>query len=481
MKDHSEIEDLFTGAAKLATQFLRESQDSQTPVLESIPPEDLIETLGVELPEEGRGASSALDLARATLRFSVRTAHPRFMNQLFGGCDPAGILGEWIAAVSNTSMYTYEAAPVGTVVELALIERLNSYVGFSDGEGVFTPGGSISNLMSVLAARHRAFPHLKREGLRSDEQPVLFVSAESHYSLKRAAIVAGLGAQAAVPVPVDEVGRMRPDELERLIRKERARGRTPFYVAATAGTTVAGAFDPIEPIADVAERHGLWLHIDGSYGGSVLLSDRLRHLLAGSERADSMAWNPHKLMGVPLSSSALLVKRAGALASTLEVDADYLFHEDSDETWELGSRSLQCGRRVDALKLWFSWQSLGTAGFRRRVEQLFDQAELFRELIREREGFRLIREQEGPNVCFRYLPQEYRDATGEDREQLEQLATTEIRAALVREGSFLINYATVDGVATFRMVASNPETGREDLVALLEAIEEVPCCLTVDA
>jgi glutamate/tyrosine decarboxylase-like PLP-dependent enzyme len=328
MKDHSEIEDLFTGAAKLATQFLRESQDSQTPVLESIPPEDLIETLGVELPEEGRGASSALDLARATLRFSVRTAHPRFMNQLFGGCDPAGILGEWIAAVSNTSMYTYEAAPVGTVVELALIERLNSYVGFSDGEGVFTPGGSISNLMSVLAARHRAFPHLKREGLRSDEQPVLFVSAESHYSLKRAAIVAGLGAQAAVPVPVDEVGRMRPDELERLIRKERARGRTPFYVAATAGTTVAGAFDPIEPIADVAERHGLWLHIDGSYGGSVLLSDRLRHLLAGSERADSMAWNPHKLMGVPLSSSALLVKRAGALASTLEVDADYLFHED---------------------------------------------------------------------------------------------------------------------------------------------------------
>ncbi len=112
------------------------------------------------------------------------------------------------------------------------------------------------------------------------------------------------------------------------------------------------------------------------------------------------------MMGVPLATSALLVKKAGTLASMLAVDADYLFHEDSDENWELGGRSLQCGRRVDALKLWFSWQAMGTAGFRQRVEQLFDQAALLRELIRERDGFRLIREQEGPNICFRYLPLE---------------------------------------------------------------------------
>lgn len=467
----AEIAALFENAARLAAESLQEQSDPNQPVVNWIGPEDLTQALELELPAEGRGLGSVLEIARKTLHFSVRTGHPRFVNQLFGGSDPAAIVGEWITALSNTSMYTYEAAPVGTVVEVALIKRLCDLVGFPEGEGVFAPGGSISNLMSVLSARQRAFPHVKQHGLREGERPVMFASAESHYSIPRAGIVCGLGHDATISVPVDEVGRMRVDELERLIEEQKRAGRAPFYVAATAGTTVAGAFDPIGEIAAVARRHGLWLHIDGSYGGSALLSKKYSGLLAGSELADSMTWNPHKMMGIPLASSATLMREPGHLEAALAMNADYLLHGDSDPQWNLGDRSLQCGRRVDALKLWFAWQVHGDIGFERRVDGLFDQAQKFRQLLAERPGFRLIRDQEGPNVCFRYLPPDQRDAPAAEWPRLEQEATIRIRSELAREGSFLINYASLDGAATFRLVASNPNTTDSDLTALLDAIE----------
>lgn len=466
----SAVEALFQEAARLAAKSLEESTDRSRPVVRYLEPRALLEALELELPRSGRGLDQALELARKTLHYSVNTGHPRFLNQLFGGSDCAGILGEWIAALTNTSMYTFEAAPVGTVVELALIERLARYVGFDAGEGIFAPGGSIANLMGVLAARQAQFPHVKHAGLRPEDRPVMFVSAEAHYSLARAGMVAGLGLSNCVEVAVDAVGRMLPEALERAIERARADGRRPFFVGATSGTTVPGAFDPLEAIADVTQRHGLWLHVDASYGGSVLFSRRHRDLVRGIERADSVTWNPHKMMGVPLACAALLVRAKGTLVSTLGMHADYLFHADAEEDWNLGDRSLQCGRRVDALKLWFSWQVHGDRGYARRVEALFEQAQTCRELIRARAGFRLIREQEGANVCFRYLPAAHRAATGAERTRCEHEATLAIRTKLAREGSFLVNYATLDGAATFRLVASNPLTTSGDFEALLDRI-----------
>ncbi len=465
-----EIEALFSEAAELAAQVLQANENREVPVVQFAEASELRREFDLDLPARGRGLDGLVELARKTLKYSVHTGHPRFMNQLFGGHDAAGILGEWITALSNTSMYTFEAAPVGTLFELALLEKLSEFIGFAGGEGVFAPGGSLANLMSVLAARGRAFPHVKEHGLQPADRPVMFTSAEAHYSIKRAGMVAALGTRGTVLVPTDEVGRLRPSELERLIVEAKEAGQTPFYVAATSGTTVASAFDPLEDIAEVAQRHGMWMHIDGSYCGSALLSKKHRGLLAGSERADSMTWNPHKMMGVPLASSALLLRESGRLEETLAMNADYLFHADSDKSLDLGDRSLQCGRRVDALKLWFSWQAVGVSGFEERIDSLFAQAERFRELLAEREGFRLIREQQGPNVCFRYLPRCSREATGEERLRCEHEATLRIRAKLAREGSFLINYAPLDGAETFRLVASNPSTTEEDLQALLDAI-----------
>ncbi|MFT7484234.1 MAG: sulfinoalanine decarboxylase [Candidatus Paceibacteria bacterium] len=467
----TEVASIFQVAAELATDALAHNTDRSQPVVHRLEPKELKTALKLGLPRQGQGLAGALDLAKKSLHYSVHTGHPRFMNQLFGGQSPAGILGEWITALTNTSMYTYEAAPVGTLVELAVLRRLNDYVGFKHGEGVLAPGGSISNLMAVLAARHAHFPHIKESGLQAGERPVIFTSEAAHYSIARAAMVCGLGMNACIKVATDSKGRMIPAELERLILEAKAAGQTPFFVNATVGTTVHCAFDPVTAIADITERHGLWLHADGSYGGSALISDKHRHLLQDIQRADSMTWTPHKMMGAPLACSAMLTRKAGVLENTFASHADYLFHEDADENLDLGDRSLQCGRRVDALKLWFMWQAQGAEGFAERVDGLFATAERFRALVREREGFRIMQEENGTNVCFRYLPRDQRHLKSSERDRCETQATVRIRQEMLDEGSFLINYATVGGGSTFRFVASNPEVTTDDLRALLARIE----------
>ena len=467
----TELDTILHQAAQLASDYLSSHEDRSIPVVQNLPPEDLRALLNVSLPSLGRPLTELMTDVEAVLRYSVRTGHPRFFNQLFGGSDPAAILGEWITALVNTSMYTYEAAPVATVMELELIQRMNEMVGFPEGEGVFAPGGSTSNLMALLAARHRAYPHVKRKGLAAGDAPVLFLSAEAHYSLQRAAVIGGLGLDAAIEVACDEQGRMRPDALEKAIQSAKSQGKQPFLVAATAGTTVAGAFDPLDRIADVAAAHELWFHVDASLGGTVLFSERHRGLMDGVERADSVTWNPHKMMGVPLACSATLMRERGQLLATNGMNADYLFHGRNDVSYDLGDMTLQCGRRVDALKLWFSWQAHGDKGYEQRVDRLFEMVGSFRKIVDARSGFSLIREPQSTNVCFRYLPPALRSTEGAERLAAEDDITTRVRQRLVDQGRFLINYATLDGAATFRMVLNNEATTEEDMLALLDEIE----------
>jgi glutamate/tyrosine decarboxylase-like PLP-dependent enzyme len=236
---------------------------------------------------------------------------------------------------------------------------------------------------------------------------------------------------------------------------------------------VAGAFDPLSAIGPIARSHGAWFHVDASYGGSVLFSAAHRHLMQGVELADSVTWNPHKMMGVPLTCSATLLRERGLLTRTFGMSADYLFHDpDGDkDSCDLGDMTLQCGRRVDALKLWLSWQSMGTEGFARRIDKLFALARKLAAAIEARAGFELTREPRGTNICFRYLPPTLRDTEGEARRAHQDRITRVVRERLMRSGRFMVNYAPLDGAATFRPVLNNPRTTEQDLVALLDEIE----------
>ncbi|RXG73515.1 Cysteine sulfinic acid decarboxylase [Armadillidium vulgare] len=218
------------------------------------------------------------------VRYSVKTSHPHFYNQLFGGVDEVGLSAAWLLEALNTNVYTFEAAPVFVVLEHYMIQQLCRFFGWDGGDGIFSPGGSISNMYSIAMARHYKYPETKESGLFGRKELVILTSDMSHYSIQKGASFMGFGSNQVVVVPSDEDGRMRAGALRKTIHRVKEEGREPLIVNATSGTTVLGAFDPLEEIANVCEEEGLWLHVDACWGGAVILSDKHKHLLKGVER-----------------------------------------------------------------------------------------------------------------------------------------------------------------------------------------------------
>lgn len=285
------------------------------------------------------------------MEYSVKTGNKQFMNQLYSGFNFPAFIGEVFTALANTSMYTYEVAPVATTIETEMIQLMNSYAGYENGDGIFVSGGSNANLIAMFSARNRMLPDSRFDGYNNYEKLTAFVNEKAHYSFETAANILGIGSKNVIKVKTDDKGMIIPSELEKEISDSYERGENPFFVVATCATTLLGAYDPIDKMADITEKYSLWLHADGAFGGSLVLSDKHNHLLKGLERSDSFTWNPHKLMNTPLICSTLLVKKRGTLQHNItDINADYFFY-DIDEIEDLGKKSIQCGRRVDAVKL----------------------------------------------------------------------------------------------------------------------------------
>ena len=217
-------------------------------------------------------------------------------------------------------------------------------------------------------------------------------------------------------------------------------------VLATAGTTVRGAYDPISAIADVCEESGFWLHVDGAMGGSAVLSERHGALLEGSERSDSFAWDAHKLLGVPLSCSAILVRERGQLFDSLSEQATYLFQNDSDE-YDLGEISLQCGRRNDALKLWAAWQHHGDRGFGERIDRLFALTRYAESIVENDPDLELACPVESITVCF----------------EVKGYRSDALCEALRRSGQAIVGYSIVGSRKVVRLAVTNGAHTEADL------------------
>ena len=471
------VTEILHAAADLAAQYLQRSDDPATPVTLNPPPSAIHQRVTIALDGPAVPVDELMDQARDLMELSVRTGSANFSNQLFSGFDPVAIVGEWLTAVLNASMYTYEVAPAMTLVEREVIARMGRAAGWTGCEGIFTPGGSLSNLMAMLMARQRALPNVKSRGLAGSNL-VVFTSAEAHYSVERAAVILGLGSDAVVQIGQDKYGRMRPDAFEHEIGKARAQGRQPMMVVATAGSTVLGAYDPIAQIADVAEREGLWLHVDGAYGASALLSEKRRGLLEGVTRADSLTWCAHKMLNVPLSASVIIVRQPGLLHQCNAVHAEYLYHADNDAPdLDTGEMSIQCGRRVDALKVWLAWKARGDAGMADIVDRKFELASQMRRMVRERDRFELLTDPDevggGCNTCFVYHHPSLDGLAPERRLRAIDAGTHVLRERVRLRGRVLTNYAPVFGVRAFRHISANDRATQAELALILDEIEAV--------
>jgi len=456
-----ELEDFVNRLCERIIAYM-ESAEKPGKLVDYTPAESLVKTIDVHLPLEGHGADALFDDIDEFLRHCVKTNRPEFMNPLWGGLSPAGFAGEVITALTNTSMYTYELAPFATLIEQAILKRMGELVGFSGGAGTLATGGSNGNMLGMLCAREVAFPSSTHRGIDGTKMAA-FVSAESHYSVLMSANVIGIGHRNLFKIACDEDGRMRPDALRDEIQRARSEGLTPFCIVSTAGTTVRGAFDPLVEIGEIAHQEGLWHHVDAAWGGSAMFSGPLSRLMEGVEFADSVCWDAHKMMGLPLICSAFLVKQADVLAKVCAHGnvAHYLFHESSKDH-DLGRYSLQCGRRNDALKLWLAWRECGDAGWAALVENYVALADHLESKVTIHANLEMMSSRTWTNVCFRYRP----TTPGIDLNELN----SELRARLMRNADFMVSRSNIGEHVVLRSVISNPGITQGTLDAFVEEV-----------
>lgn len=455
-----------------------EGLSRKSKVVEWVEPLDLKSIINFNLADDGVSQDDLLKLAKSVIKYSVKTGHPHFVNQLFSGLDPYGLVGQWLTDALNPSIYTYEVSPVFSLMEEEVLKELRRIVGWKDGkgDGIFCPGGSMANGYAISLARHNKYPKIKETGLSQLPRLIVFTSEDAHYSVKKLASFMGIGMQNVFSVKVDSRGKMCVKDLEKQVQQVLDEGAVPLMVSATAGTTVLGAFDPLLEIKKICDKYQMWFHVDAAWGGSALMSKKHRHLLEGIQFTDSVTWNPHKMLTAPQQCSTFLTRHENLMQSAHGAKATYLFQKDKfyDTSYDVGDKIIQCGRRADVFKFWFMWKAKGTAGFEKHVNHVFELSRYFLELIRNRNGWQLLMEPECTNICFRYIPPSKRQLTGEQlMNELHKIAPI-IKERMVKQGSMLITYQPLrQNRNFFRLVLQNSALTQEDMQYFVEEIERL--------
>lgn len=482
-------------AARALAHVLDPPRDDDK-VVELASPDELrslfLDTAALELDEDAHAQDDDSIIAAVDLiiKHSVHTSHPRFVNQNFAGPDPVSVVGDWLGAALNTTGATFEAAPVFTLMESAVLSKLGRIAGYLDPSadqlptlppGVFCPGGSTATLYALQLARHRIRPDVRATGA-TGERLTVFVSDAGHYSAMKSAALMGLGTEAVTKVASDDNGAIIPADLEAAVHASLDAGEVPFAIIATAGTTTTSGFDDLNALADIAEDHGLWLHVDGCYGASALFSTTHAHLLDGVERSDSLVWNLHKMAGMTQQCTVLLVREPELLAPCFALQADYLFQPDKlYAEYDSGDRTLQCARRVDVLKLWLAWKHHGDAGFAARIDHAVEMADHARARIAASRGEFAPVAGTFTNVVFGWIPPNMRPLSlAPDsiralepplHAELHALAP-KIKARMQAEGTAMIGFQPLQGLNTFRLLFMNPAVTASDVDALLDRVSE---------
>jgi glutamate/tyrosine decarboxylase-like PLP-dependent enzyme len=420
--------------------------------LDQMPPvrtgdaEALRERLGGPPPEQPGDPDAELDvLFDEVLPFIQHGDHPRFFARIGSPSNYVGVLADAAAAGFNVFTGSWTGGSGPATVELAVLDWLRELCGLPDGaEGVLTSGGSVANLAGLAAMRTARGPG------------AVYFSDQTHAAVSRALRVLGL--EDGRVLESDAGFRLDPGTLRAAIGADRAAGRRPVCVAATAGTTNTGAVDPLDALADLCAEEDLWLHVDGAYGAPAVLWAAARPLLAGIERADSLVLDPHKWLFQPYEIGCLLVREPGLLERTFSLEGAYLRDVLTGEV-NFRNRSVQLTRGARALKLWLSIRVFGLAAFREAVGRGIALAEHAEALLRERPGWEVVTGAQLAIVCFR------RD--GDDARQ------TRIVEAMARDGYALPSTTTLGGRVVLRLCTINPRTTEEDVERTIERMAEV--------
>ncbi len=424
------------------------------PIAKVTPTSELNSKFDLELKSSPAIAEDFKKELKKLVLNTPKSSSKLFFNQLFGGRHSKAILGDLLAVMLNNSMATYKIAGPQVAVEKEIIKQVNKLIGYPEGcGGTFPTGGSMANFMSLVMARDKKDVEIKNKGMQG--KLIAYTSVNSHYSLAKNIAFAGIGRDNIRYIKSNKVGQIDVTDFKQQLVNDIANGFIPFYLNATAGTTVLCAFDNLAELSPICKEYNIWMHVDGAFGGTVIFTDKYNHLVKGIERSDSFCFNAHKTLGAPISTSVIVVKDNRDLYNSFSNDATYLYQTD-DENYNLGQTSFECGRRNNALKFWTLWKAIGTNGIGKIVEHEFQLADTARNYVKDNEDYTLYSFDDSLSICFNY----------------KDFDPVDLCTKLYQHNKLMIGFGYFLKQGFVRLVTINGENTNENILNFFKIMEE---------
>jgi aromatic-L-amino-acid decarboxylase len=451
-------------------QYLYEG--ARYPVLARVAPGDIRSRLPVTAPEEGESMEEIFsDFERILVPGLTHWNHPGFMAYFPSTGSGPGALAEFLTAALNQQAMLWRTSPTATELEEVTLGWVRGLLKLPSAfEGIITDGGSMSNLLALLAAREDAAPDVRTHGLAGRREiPLLtiYCTEHAHSSVDKAAIVLGLGQEAIRRIPVDDGFRMRAPALQEAIRADRRAGFRPLAVVAVVGATSVSSIDPVPTIADICQREGVWLHVDAAYAGPAAMIPEYEWIFDGVARADSVLVNPHKWLFTPLDLSTLYCRRMDVLRRALALTPDYLANKQSGAVINLMDLGIQLARRFRALKLWMVLRYFGANGIRARISEHIRLAQQFAHWVSRDPDFELLAPVQLSLVCFRAAPRSLKD----DEDGLDALNEA-LLDRVNASGEIFLSHTRLNGRYALRLVVGHIRTSEVHVARAWELLRE---------
>jgi L-2,4-diaminobutyrate decarboxylase len=414
-----------------------------------------------EIIRRGAKNPDIVTLARAISDASLALSHPRYGAQQVAAPIPAAALVESVVAAMNQSLAVWEMSPVATGIDRDLMARFKKLFGYPRAaEGSMVPGGAFANLTALLAARDSLAPRASKTG---KARIAIIVGAQAHYSIARSAAILGLGRDAVFKVPLDRDFCTDVAQLDRVFAAARKAGYRKFILVGSSGSTPTGSFDDLVTLNKAARKYRTWFHVDAAHGGGLAFSRRLRCRLKGLSQADSIIFDPHKMMFMPLAAGGLLVRDGARLLHPLQDEAPYLF--GSKRRWpDLGQITVACSQRFDALKTWLVWRVYGGELWDHLTTRVCDVTQAAFQYCGQSNVLEPVHEPHSNIFCFRLRRPYDRDSDARH---------WAIKEEINESGFAYISSTVLDGKRVLRIVVMNPRTSADDIREVLHRIELV--------
>jgi len=448
----------------------------EMPVLSQINPGDLKAQLPLSAPQKGEPMAQIIaDVDQLIVPALTHWSHPSFFAYFATSTSAPGIFGELLSAAFDNKAMLWRTSPASTELEEVALDWLRQMMGLDVGyRGIIYDTASVSSMHAIAAAREGVERRIREEGMSGrPDLPLLrvYVSEQAHSSIEKGVITLGLGQRGLHKIPTDPEFRMNAQALAEAIDEDMSQGMVPFCVVATVGTTSTTSIDPVKEIVPICEKHAMWLHVDAAYAGSAAVVPELRHILAGCERADSVAVNPHKWLFTPFDLSVLYCRHMDLLQRAFSLVPEYLRTPEQDRVRNGSDYGIQLGRRFRALKLWMIIRYFGHEGLASRIREHCRLARLFTSWVEESPDWELMAPVPLSLVCFRACPQV--DAVDEKlRNARWDALNEEVMHAVNRTRKAFLSHTRLNDKLTLRLSIANIRTAERHIRQVWELLNE---------